>query len=171
MPAGVIGKRLNIGYEGTYARTPDAIIMTRLVQAGADTIDFGQAVALNDDNTYSPINDATNADKFAGVCVREVKQSVDFYSQASGYVAGEFCPCIMRGSMTIRCQAGTPVAGGKVYLRIGGVTPPGSKLGGYEAASAAVPGALKELTNLRWTTGELDPNRIAEVAIIERIQP
>ena len=47
-----IGKSMNLGFPGTYARTPDDVIMSRAVKEDSKAIPFGAPVILNSDNTY-----------------------------------------------------------------------------------------------------------------------
>ena len=116
-----IGKSMNLGFPGTYARTPDDVIMSRAVKEDSKAIPFGAPVILNSDNTYS-VGDATlTADNFAGVAVRIVQQAVQYLAQNSGaYQPTQPCSVIQRGNVMVTCNVGTPTAGGKVYVRTAG---------------------------------------------------
>ena len=98
-----IGKSMNLGFPGTYARTPDDVIMSRAVKEDSKAIPFGAPVILNSDNTYS-VGDATlTADNFAGVAVRIVQQAVQYLAQNSGaYQPNQPCSVIQRGNV-IHC--------------------------------------------------------------------
>ncbi|KZE79306.1 hypothetical protein AV654_17715 [Paenibacillus elgii] len=171
MPGSVIGKSLNLGYPGNVSRLADAIIDNRLVKA-TDTvnINFGDPAVLNPDNTYSRFGAAGTSVTFAGIAVREVKQTTDYFSSQGFYSPGQPCDVLARGSATVVCNVGTPSAGGAVYIRIAtNAAFPGGVIGGFEAAADGtntilVPGA-------KWTTGKMDSNRVAEVTLTQRNNP
>lgn len=171
MPGKVIGKILNLGYPGSVSRSVDAIIDNRVIKV-TDTVPvpFGSAVVLNSDNTYSAVTDTTTADQFGGIAVREVKQSTDYFSAIGQYNPGEPADVLTRGSVTVYCNNGTPTAGGKVYLRVkANVAVPNGVVGQLEAAADGTNSI--ELPNLRWTTGQLDANKVAEVTILTKVNP
>jgi len=172
MPGAVIGKALNFGYPGNVARSVDAIITNRIVKP-TDTVSigFGDPVVLNSDNTYSKFGATGTAAAFAGVAVREVKQSIVFANNVSGeYRATEPCDVIERGTVTVECKVGTPTAGGDVYVRIAdNASIPAGVIGGFEAAADST-NTIK-LTGVRWKTGKLDANRVGELTILTRNNP
>lgn len=167
MPGKVIGKKMNLGYAGKISRDADVIIENRVVKDGTPDIVFGSPVKLNSDNTYEVFGATGLATTFAGIAVSGVKQATDYYSDAVAYKANEKADVLVRGSATIICSAGTPAAGGKVFVRITADT--GKKVGDWEAT--AVSGENVEIPNLRWTTGYKDVNNVAEVTILERVNP
>lgn len=171
MPGSVIGKSLNFGYAGNISRSADAIIDNRIVKPSDSTnISFGDPVILNGDNTYSKFGATGTAANFGGIAVREVKQSTDYFAAQGYYKPGEPCDVATRGTLTVLCNVGTPTAGGDVYVRItaNGSVPAGV-VGGFEAAADGA-NTIK-LTGVKWTTGKLDANRIAEVTITQRNNP
>lgn len=175
-PGGVIGISMNNGFPGSYSRNGDCVIANRLVKPTDLTgPDFGEAVVLNDDNTYTGVKafitagGAMTAAKFAGVAVREVKQATAYAAAAVGnYGAGQPCDVLQRGSIVVTCNVGTPKSGATVYLRIAanGAIPAGI-VGGYEAAADG--GNTVALTNVQWSTGVKDANGVAEITILQRL--
>ncbi len=166
MPGSTIGIKLNNGYAGTVSRTADCVIQNRIVR-GAD-IAFGQAVILNNDNTFSIVDETTTATKIAGIAVREVIQANVFNPQSNpNYVAEMPCDVLVRGQCTVKCKRGTPKAGDPVYVRIKlNSNYKDSLVGDFEASKdddnvVAVP-------NIEWTTGILDANNVAEVTVKTR---
>lgn len=174
MPGRAIGIELNLGYAGTVSRSVDTIITPKAVKSvilgGKETespIVFGEPVILNDDNTYSRFGAAGTADKFVGVAVREVKQAIDYHEGNSAYIPGETCDVLNRGSITVLCNNGAPTAGGKVYIRITeNAAIPNGVVGQFEAIADG--SNTIEVPNLKWTTGKLDSNRIAELTMLTR---
>lgn len=170
MPGFVVGKTLNYGFPGNVARSADTIITNRVVRP-TDTvnINFGDPVVLNSDNTYSKFGATNTAADFAGVAIREVKQSTDYLlSNTGGYYApGQPCDVIERGAVTVTCNVGTPTAGGPVYIRIAAnPSIPTGVVGGFEAAADGT--NTIQLTNAQWKTGKMDANNTAELQILTR---
>jgi hypothetical protein len=139
--------------------------------AGATTINVQSFTA----NFAYPIGSnvyASNiASQFAGIAVREVKQSTLFGTNVAGsYAPGEPCDVLSRGTATVVCNVGTPTAGGAVYIRIiaNGSIPAGV-VGGFEAAADGT--NTIQVTGAKWTTGKMDANKVAEVTITQRNNP
>lgn len=171
MPGKSIGVTMNAGYPGSFARNGDCIIMNRPVKStDSNNIAFGSPVILNSDNTYSAGLATLTATNFAGVAVREVKQSVDYYNPAGAYKPGEPADVIERGNVSVVCNVGTPTSGGAVYVRItaNGSIPAGV-VGGFEAAADG--SNTVQLTNCKWATGIMDANKVTELSILNRINP
>lgn len=174
MPGSVIGKELNLGYAGTVSRSADTIITPKIVKSviqekkeTAESILFGEPVILNDDNSYSRFGANGTAAAFAGIAVREIKQATDYYSASGEYLPNEVCDVLNRGSIMVLCNNGTPTAGGKVYIRIKeNVSFPNGVIGQFEAVADG--DNTIEIPNLKWTTGKLDANKIAEVTVLTR---
>jgi hypothetical protein len=162
---------MNYGYPGSFARNGDCIIVNRLVKStDTNPINFGDPVVLNPDNTYSKFGASNTAAEFAGVAVREVKQTSDYYAPTSSYKPGQPCDVIERGSVSVVCNVGNPTAGGKVYIRIAAnPSIPTGVVGGFEAAPDGA--NTVELTNCRWATGLKDVNNVAELTILSRNNP
>lgn len=165
MPGTAIGIKMNNGYAGTVSRTADSIVQNRIA---AGTIAFGQAVALKDDNTWRLVATGDAAAAVAGIAVREVVQANTFNPQSNpDYVAKSPCDVLVRGNCTVKCQRGTPKAGVAVYVRItANNTYPDCVVGGFEAL--ADDANTIQVTNIEWTTGDIDSNKIAEVTVKTR---
>ena len=111
----VIGKTMPHGYAGSYSRQADMIVDTHPCEAG---IAFGAPVVLGTTGAVKAWEAASTAAKFVGVAVREVKSAFDYMNQNVGsYRTGDAVPVLKRGCVNVICQNGTPVAGGKVYVR------------------------------------------------------
>jgi hypothetical protein len=177
MSGSVIGLSLNLGYAGTVSRSNDNIITPRILFSalsnGAETKDpvlFGEPVVLNSDNTYSRFGATGTAATFAGIAVREVKQASDYYAASGSYIPGDVMDAIRRGTVTVKCNVGTPTAGGKVYVRtVANASIPTGVIGQFEAAQDG--SNTVELTNCRWKTGKIDANKIAELEILNMVNP
>lgn len=176
MPGSAIGTELNLGYAGTVSRSIDAIITPRMVKSKKNNgveaeapIMFGEPVVLNPDNTYSRFGATGTAASFAGIAIREVKQATDYYAACGSYIPSEICDVIERGSVTVLCNAGTPTAGGKVYIRVKNSSNANGVIGQFEAAEDGT--NTIEIPNLKWKTGKLDKNKVAEITIINRVNP
>lgn len=165
MPGKVIGINMMNGYAGTVARTADSIIQNRTAKVN---LAFGVPVVLTTDNKYDATGATTTAANVAGITVREVVQANTYDPQSnSDYLAGKPCDVLVRGQITVKCQRGTPTAGGTVYLRTKANTAYASAVvGGLEASDDT--GNVVALTNMEWTTGEMDSNNIAELTIKTR---
>ena len=172
MPGTTIGKAMNAGYPGTFARNSDCIIANRIVKT--NTINFGEGVVLNSDNTVDPFAASCAFANFLGVAVREVKSQVVYLPQPTvgSYLAGQPCDVIERGSVSVKCCVGTPVAGGAVYIRItanSGIV--GSAVAGFEYRADDDSGKCILIANARWTTGYMDANGISEITLLTRNLP
>ncbi|KEI75885.1 structural cement protein Gp24 [Clostridium botulinum] len=174
MSGKAIGIELNLGYPGTVSRSVDTIITARKLQSNiqdgketASPVGFGEAVILNEDNTYSKFGEGNTANDFVGIAVREVKQTTDYYSSSGAYFPNEIMDVLNRGSITVNCNNGNPTAGGKVFIRIKeNPTFPLGIVGQFEAIADA--DNTVEIPNLKWATNKLDKNRVAEVTILTR---
>lgn len=166
MPGSTIGIKLNNGYAGTVSRTADCVIQNRI--AKGDDIAFGQAVILNNDNTFSIVGSTTTATQIAGIAVREVVQANVYNPQSNpNYVAEMPCDVLVRGQCTVKCKRGTPKAGDPVYVRIKlNNSYKDSLVGDFEAADDT--GNVIQVPNIEWTTGILDANNVAEVTVKTR---
>lgn len=174
MAGQAIGVSMGFGYPGNYARTPEDITVGRLVKASTADIPFGACVALNTDNSVQLAGTGFTAAKFGGIAVRRIKTPTNFLAQNTVvYKPGDVCDALVRGAISVKCNVGTPTAGGDVYVRISAnsnIT--AGVVGGFEAA-VDPDDATKtiKLPNVKWTTGAMDANRICEVTIIERVNP
>lgn len=165
MPGKVIGKRLNYGYEGSVSRSIDAVITNKLSKGA---IPFGRPVVLNEDNTVSAFSADNVAADFVGIAVREVKEAIDYQTSASGYIDKERTDILNRGYMTVKINHGTPVVNGKLYIRIkANEAVPLGVIGGFEAQADGA--NTIELPGVRFVTGDVDANKIAEITILSRL--
>ena len=115
MSGKAIGISMNFGYPGNYARTPDDIVASRLLNEESEAIPFGAAVCIKDDNTYKAVGAATTAADVAGIALRVVKQAVSYAEQnKTEYQPGQYMSVLERGAATVVCNVGTPKANGKV---------------------------------------------------------
>lgn len=177
MPGTVIGKQMNLGYAGSISRLADAIVSNRILKSvitsGAETqpsVAFGEPVILNNDNSYSRFGATGTMANLAGISVREVKQSTDYNGGSSSYNPGDATDVLTRGSITVSCNNGAPLAGGAVYIRtLANVSIPLGIVGQFEATADGTNTML--VTNMKWTTGQVDANKIAEVTIITIVNP
>ncbi|MDO5829430.1 MAG: hypothetical protein Q4Q25_04685 [Methanocorpusculum sp.] len=171
MAGKVIGKSMNYGYAGNYARTPDDIVADRKLAVDSAAIPFGNAVALKADNTYTAVDENFTATAFAGIALRTVKQATSYQNQnIVEYQPGEMMSALERGAATVVCNVGTPTAGGPVFIRIkANAAVPNGVVGGFEAQADA--GNTVQLPNAKWTNGYVDANKVAEVTLLTRVNP
>ena len=186
MPGTAIGKSLGLGYTGKVSRNPGNIINAKAVKSilngsGVETqpaIPFGFAVVLNEDNSYSKFG-ATGAGvatpiavNFAGIAVAEVKQVYTYGTNDPGeYTPFQAVDVLQIGSSTVYCKEGAPKAGSKVFIMT--VAGDNAAVGEFVATAtpAGVGATAVELPNVRWTTGKVDANRVAEVTILTKVNP
>ncbi len=166
MPGKVIGKSLNHGFAGSYARTPDSIIATRPNTSDAN-IRFGAALEVDEEGGVKAAGADFAAGKFAGVAARETKSALSYIDQNVGeYAPDEAVSVFQRGSINVLCQGGTPALGGKAYVLTADAADTEVKAGDFTADST-VEGAV-ELTNAQWG-GSKDANGVAELVLLTRI--
>lgn len=164
MAGKVIGKSLNHGFAGNFARNPDLIAVTRPNNAEGNIV-FGSAVMADDNGGVIPIDANFTADKFVGIAGSEAKSAFDYLNQNKG---GEYAPkepvtVIQRGSVSVICSDGSPVVGGDVYVRT--AAEEGKKIGDFE--TTAVEGKNVKLTNAQWG-GSADVYGVAELVLLTR---
>lgn len=116
-----IGKTLNYGYAGTPALQPDYLAITRL-NVSNEKILFGDLLIYKNDMSGVEKVNATNKDllttHFAGIAIRQVKQSSEYKNQNEvGYASNEATGVFQRGIISIACVEGTPKLNGTVYYR------------------------------------------------------
>jgi hypothetical protein len=165
MAGGVtIGKSLNYGFAGSYARTPDVITVTRPNTSGAN-IRLGTVLVYDAAGGVIPADGTFTADKFVGIASRETKTILEYLDQNSGM---EFPPLdavsvFQRGSISMICKVGTPVVGGDVFVRV--VADVGKDIGDLEAVADSVNSV--KLTNAQWGGGK-DANGVSELVLLTR---
>lgn len=160
--AQTIGTNMPHGYAGSYARQPDAVTNTYPLQSG--TLTFGAAAALKN-GALTAFGVGCTAENFIGIAAREIKTATTYRDQSAGeYLQGEAVSVMTRGCVSVGCNIGSPVTGGKVYIRVlANAAKPTGVIGGLEAE---VDGSnVLLLPNCRWQTG-IDANKIAEMHIL-----
>lgn len=163
-----IGKVMDHGYAGGYARQPDMIVNTRPA-GGADNIPFGMPLKYDADGNVIAFGTGSTAADFVGVASKEIKTELNYLSQQAGqYAPGEAVSTFQRGAVNVKCQRGAPALNGAVYVRIvANEAYPNAVVGGFEA-SADVGESTSytvQLTNCKWA-GPADANGIAEMRIL-----
>lgn len=167
MSGKVIGKIMNHGFAGEYARTPDMIIVTRSAEG---EIVFGSAVIKGTAGIQVKTADATTtASNFVGVCAKAVKTAYDYESENAGkYIDKEPVAVMERGSINVINANGDSTVGGKVYVAITTSAFTGANVGDFCASAT---GTLNtdyiELDNAQWG-GETDVNGVAELVLLTR---
>lgn len=170
MAGKVIGKSLNHGFAGNFARQPDLIAVTRPNNAEVNIM-FGSAVMADDNGGVIPVTADFTAEKFVGVAGSETKSAFDYLNQNKGgeYAPKEAVTVVQRGSISVICAAGTPVVGGDVYVRT--VADGTKKIGDFETAedidSTTKAAKNVKLTNAQWGGGA-DVNKVAELVLLTR---
>ena len=179
MPGTVIGQSLNLGFPGTFSRNGDCVIEAYQVRAtDAAGPNFGdllvdnlgtQPQTLSSLAAFLAAGGTFTAALFGGIAVREVKSFLTYQPTPgyAGYLPGDYCDAIKRGSVVVKCNVGAPTPKGPVYARIAanGSIPAGI-VGGIEAAADGANTIL--LPNLVWQTGLIDGNLVAELTILTR---
>ncbi|MDR0817953.1 MAG: hypothetical protein LBN43_00040 [Oscillospiraceae bacterium] len=160
----VLGKTLNNGFAGSYARQPDMIVPTR-PNGSANNIKFGTALVYNANGAVIPADATFTAAKFAGIAGKEIKTALNYADQNSGgeYLPNEPVSVFQRGSINVVCKAGVPAVGGAVYVRVAAGT--GLAIGDLTAVSDTT--STVQLTNAQWG-GTMDGNNVAELVLLTR---
>jgi hypothetical protein len=159
-----IGKSLNFGFAGSFARTPDMIIATRPNTSGSPIL-LGTVLVYDATGGVIPSDGTFTAEKFVGIAGRETKTMLNYLDQDSGaeYAPDDAVSVFQRGSISVICTVGTPVVGGAVYVRI--VADAGKAIGDLEATADDTNSVL--LTNAQWG-GEKDANGVCELVLLTR---
>ena len=165
MSGKVIGKSLNNGFAGSYARTPDSIITTRPNSGGAD-IRFG-SVLVSDGLDGVKASDGSFAPAaFLGIAAKETKSNLVYLDQDNGvvYYPLEAVSVFQRGSINVFCRDGDPIIGGTVYVRV--ADDGDKKIGDLEAVADGANSVV--LTNAQWG-GAKDTNGVCELVLLTRL--
>jgi hypothetical protein len=159
-----IGKSLNYGFAGSYARTPDCITVTRPNTSGGN-IRLGTVLVYDATGGVKPSDGTFTADKFVGIASRETKTMLNYLDQDSGaeYAPDEPVSVFQRGNISVACTQGAPTVGGAVYVRI--VADTGKAIGDLEAVADGANSIL--LTNAGWGGGK-DANGTCELVLLSR---
>jgi len=178
MPGKTIGKELNHGFAGSFARMPDMIIDTHPLNDpdGTNPAFFGDPLIFATDGSVSRADATLTADNFAGVAGKEIKSQLNYLDQNEGgkYTNMEAVSVMKRGPISVLVANGTPVLGGPVYVRIA-LNPsiPTSYIGSFDAVADVDTSGTADvdlnvlLPNCVWITGK-DTNGIAELLIRTR---
>ena len=165
MPGFAIGKSLLKGFFGNVSRSIDAIIEASQNKESSAAIEFGAPVILSSDGTgVKNWTNASTADDFAGIAVREVKTENTYGSNAANYAVGDIVDVLKRGSVIIKCTKDStathdPVKGASVYIR--------KATGVFVAYSES--SDTVELSNVVWAQNGCDANGAAEITILKRV--
>ncbi len=168
MSGKVIGKTLNYGFAGSFARTPDMVIETRSAESD---IKFGDPVIAGTSAGSVKKADATiTAANFIGIAGSEVKSAYDYANQGEGsYKAYDAVPVMQRGSINVVCKNGTPALYGAVYVAITTSAFTGAEIGDLLASGTGTENTdFIKLTNAQWG-GEKDANGVAELVLLTRV--
>lgn len=142
-----IGSSLGHGFAGNVAQNPDIVVGTLIVAEGSAPIYFGDPVQLTADGKISVVDATLNAANFVGVASSEIRSAITVDSLDGVYRENDLASICKRGVISVICQDGSPVKGGKVYVRIANA-PAGKKIGGFEAAADGA--NTVELPNAVW---------------------
>jgi len=144
--------------------TTQAVVASAAAAAGATSISVVSFVA-NAGYAIGVAVVASTVLQFLGIAVREVKQASQYPAQGYPYLPGQPCDVLEEGDVTVVCNEGTPTAGGLVYV----VTVAGTNSGVGAIVATPTPAGLGAaavpLPNANWSTGQLDANNVAEIAI------
>lgn len=126
--------RMPSGIPGDVSRKSHSTIEAHNTVAGLTA--FGLFGKLNADGKFAPLTSADTATNVYGLIVRSYPtQSATNSLGAAAPVVG-FNDVMRRGYMTVKCNAGTAKAGGKVFVRIATGTE-AKPIGGIEAVADA----------------------------------
>ena len=155
-----VGLHMSHGFAGSYARQPDMIVNTAPL-GGTVSIPFGTPLVRGQNGAVLPMGAGNTGNQFIGVAGREVKTANAYLSQGEGiYSPDDAVSVFQRGCINVKCQKGTPVIDGTVYVR---VTQSGNYVvGGFEAEADG--SNVVALVNAQWG-GPADSNGVAELPI------
>lgn len=155
-----IGLNMSHGFAGSYARQPDMIVNTAPL-GGTAIIPFGTPLVRGQGGAVIPMGTGNTGGQFIGVAGREVKSPAEFFSRSVGqYAPQEAVSVFQRGCINVKCQKGSPVIDGTVYVR---VTASGNyDVGGFEAEADGA--NTVALVNAQWN-GPADNHGVAELRI------
>lgn len=172
---GFPGKVTRMGKRGITAR--------QVLSTTTNAIPVGAPVVMVPDSlggTYQGVPDfitgggTFTAASFAGVAVSEVDSILGYPAvpgtlQVANFAPGTMAEVLEEGSITVQLLvAGTPVAGGPVYVRkvLNGAIPAGL-VGGWEGAADGTNSVA--ITGVVFRTGVVDTNLVAEITILNRV--
>lgn len=156
-----IGLSMSHGFAGSYARQPDMIVNTAPL-GGAVPVAFGTPLVRGDGGAVIPMGSGNTGNEFIGVAGKEVKTATQYNGQSVGtYTPGEAVSVFQRGNINVKCQKGTPVIDGTVYVRV--AARGDYAVGGFEAEADGA--NTVALSNAQWG-GPADSNGVAELRIV-----
>lgn len=155
-----IGRSFDYGFAGNIAQSPDIIIGSEIVE-GTENIYFGDPVMATPSGKVKAIDNTFTSDKFVGVASSEIRTAVTVDNMNGVYREDDLASVLKRGVISVICQAGNPVKGGKVYVRIDNGSPT-QKIGGFE--SIEVPNETVELENCLWASDK-DGNNVSSIRL------
>jgi hypothetical protein len=186
MPATVIPiPGIYLGFVGNISSEGFSLRSARQVNP-TDTLNvaFGETFVLNPNNTYSSIasfiaagNTVDDTTPF-GIAASNVNINPTYNVQGTGgvftpggvYLPGAMMDGLVQGTINVYCANGTPEAGGAVYMRtVANPAIPAGLVGSLEAVADG--GNSFEVTNLKWRTGFLEYDLVAQVTILVRMIP
>lgn len=164
-PASLAGLQVGMFVLSSDGHIPAGTTITA-INAGAGTFTLSSAATGNSTSV------SLYAASFAGIAVREVKTQLTYpitpgSSLIDSYLAGQMCEAMLRGSVPVKVNVGTPVAGGSVWLRVttNGSVPAGV-VGDLEAQPDGAHTVL--LPNVVWKNGGVDANNVGEITLLVR---
>ena len=156
-----IGLSMSHGFAGSYARQPDMIVNTAPF-GGTVPVAFGTPLVRGDGGAVIPMGSGNTGNEFVGVAGKEVKTATQYNGQSVGtYTPGEAVSVFQRGNINVKCQKGTPVIDGTVYVRV--TASSNYIVGGFEAEADGT--NTVALSNAQWG-GPADSNGVAELRIV-----
>lgn len=155
-----IGRSFNYGFAGNVALHPDIIVGSEMVE-GSNDIYFGDPVMATSNGKVQAIDSTFTSDKFVGVASSEIRSAVTVDNMNGVYRENDMASILKRGVISVICQAGNPVKGGKVYVRIDNATS-SMKIGGFETSD--IPNETVELENCLWASDK-DGNNVSSIRL------
>lgn len=126
--------RMPSGIAGDVSRKSHSTIEAH--QAVAGFAGFGLFGKLNADGKFAPLAAGDTAANVYGLIVRSYPTQSASNGLGAAIPSAGFNDVLRRGYMTVKCNAGTAKAGGKVFVRINAATEL-KPLGGIEAVADA----------------------------------
>lgn len=156
-----IGTDFLQGFPGTVSKHVDAIIDSFPVKSEA-AVGFGKPVVLDPTKKGIVAFGATHtAADMVGFTIRTVKPETTYGGNDPSYKQNEEADILLRGSMVVAVETGTPAKGGKVYLR--------KATGLIVCAAEGDAGAdTVALSNVIFSHNGKDANGCTEITILSR---
>jgi hypothetical protein len=186
MPGSVIlPTGLDNGPVGAISQTDFPLVSPRFVRS-TDTlnINFGDPVVINADDTVSSVaqfillgGTLLTTTQF-GIAVQNTKTNAYYplgggTAMAGGYYApGEACDILIRGTINVQINNGTPVTQYGVYVRkILDASIPKGVVGGFEAVADTYVGTdtIGPFTNVVFRRNTISADGVATVTILNRV--